>query len=71
MALPIKNIMKEVGKLELQDEIELLNMVFQDLYSKIDIANKENMYWQKLGEEALKKIWDNEGDNVYCELLKR
>lgn len=71
MALPVKNIMKEVTELELKDEMDLLNMIFKDLYRKIDTSNHEKLYWQKLGEGTLKKIWDNEGDDVYCELLKR
>ena len=28
-------------------------------------------YWMTLGESSLRKVWDNEEDDVYNELLKR
>ena len=32
---------------------------------------KEKIQWLKLSEQSLNKIWNNEEDDVYSELLKR
>ena len=38
-------------------------------YSK-DIVREEDLeYWQKIGKKSLEKIWDNDEDEVYSELL--
>ena len=31
----------------------------------------EKIYWSRIAEDSLKKIWDNEEDDIYNELLKR
>ena len=34
-------------------------------------ADEDVIFWRRLSEESLKKIWDNPEDDVYAELLKR
>ena len=38
-------------------------------YDINDIENVDKKYWQLLCEKSLKNIWDNQGDEVYSELL--
>ena len=33
-------------------------------------AREELAYWSALNEQSVKKIWDNEEDDIYDELLK-
>jgi hypothetical protein len=33
--------------------------------------DEDVIFWRRLSEESLKKIWDNPEDDVYAELLKR
>lgn len=70
MASAINSIMNEVIKLQIEEEVELLNLVAQDLREKMKI-NEERKYFQRIGETSLKKIWDNKEDDIYSELLKR
>jgi len=32
-------------------------------------TREESAYWSILSEQSVKKIWDNEEDNIYNELL--
>jgi predicted DNA-binding antitoxin AbrB/MazE fold protein len=34
-------------------------------------SDSEREAWLKLSEESLKKVWDNEADDVYNDLLKK
>jgi hypothetical protein len=34
-------------------------------------VNEDALFWRRLSEESLKKVWDNPEDDVYAELLKR
>ncbi len=34
-------------------------------------SDLEREAWLKLSEESLKKVWDNEADDVFNELLKK
>lgn len=34
-------------------------------------SNMEREAWLKLSEESLAKVWDNEADDVFNELLKK
>ena len=38
-------------------------------YDINDIENVDKKYWQLLSEKSLENIWDNQGDEVYSELL--
>jgi predicted DNA-binding antitoxin AbrB/MazE fold protein len=37
----------------------------------IETADSEREAWLKLSGESLKKVWDNDADDVYNELLKK
>ena len=37
---------------------------------KVPVAHEESAYWSALNRESVKKIWDNEEDDIYNELLK-
>jgi len=37
---------------------------------KVLAAQEDSAYWSALNEQSLKKIWDNEEDDIYNELLK-
>lgn len=34
-------------------------------------CDRERESWRKLSEESLTKVWDNEADDVFNELLKK
>lgn len=34
-------------------------------------SDEDVIFWRRLSEDSLKKIWDNPEDDVYAELLKR
>ncbi len=38
-------------------------------YSGDTVREEEVEYWQKIGQRSLDKIWDNDDDEVYSELL--
>ena len=38
-------------------------------YNINDVENEDKKYWQLLGEKSLDKIWNNQEDDVYNELL--
>lgn len=58
------------GKIEtlentsLPEGARVLVTVMQDI-------NEDAVFWRRLSEESLKKIWDNPEDDVYAELLKK
>jgi predicted DNA-binding antitoxin AbrB/MazE fold protein len=37
----------------------------------IESADAEREAWLKLSEESLKKTWDNDGDDIFNELLSK
>jgi len=71
MVTSINNLMKQISKLKIKDEIELINLISGDLYKKVNNFNEDedNKYFLRLGETSLKKIWDNKEDDIYNELL--
>jgi len=42
----------------------------KDLTSDVSRANEVKQYWQQVAEQSVKKVWDNEYDDVYNELLE-
>ncbi|MFP4548987.1 MAG: hypothetical protein ACLFQM_12710 [Fidelibacterota bacterium] len=38
-------------------------------YLENTVCEEEVRYWQKVGRKSLEKIWDNDEDEVYSELL--
>ena len=71
MVTSLNNLMKQISKLKVKDEIELINLISGDLYKKVNSFNEDedNKYFLRLGEKSLKKIWDNKEDDIYNELL--
>lgn len=63
--------MKQISKLKIKDEIELIHLISGDLYKKVNNFNEDedNKYFLRLGETSLKKIWDNKEDDICNELL--
>lgn len=37
----------------------------------IETMDREREAWLKVSEESLKKVWDNEADDVFNELLQK
>lgn len=68
-ATNVKNIMKVIKKLDVKDEIKLMNMVSKNIYERA--SNLDNKFWQKISEHSLDKIRNNTKDDIYNELLKR
>jgi len=54
---------------EVHDFIEFIVKRYKR--KKNDHPLNEKEYWLKLNEKSLEKIWNNEEDDVYNELLKR
>jgi hypothetical protein len=52
---------------EALDFIEFLAQKYQKKKGASAVSDKQ--YWQLLSEESLKKVWDNEEDDIYNELL--
>ena len=52
-----------------QEVIDFIDFLV-DRYSK-NYSLKEKEYWYKLSEQSVDKIWNNEEDDIYNELLKR
>ena len=71
MTTKMKNIVKQANKLDIRDEIQVLQLIFQDLFQKVNIPVDDKQFWQVLGQKNADKIWDNKGDDIYNELLKR
>jgi hypothetical protein len=38
-------------------------------YDINDVEIDDKKYWQLLGEKSLNSIWNNQEDDIYCELL--
>lgn len=54
---------------EALDFIEFLAQKYLNKTGASAVSDKQ--YWQLLSEESLKKVWDNEEDDIYNELLQR
>ncbi|WP_041245564.1 DUF2281 domain-containing protein [Geotalea uraniireducens] len=52
---------------EALDFIEFLAQKYQKERGASTASDKQ--YWQLLSERSLKKVWDNEEDDIYNELL--
>ena len=35
------------------------------------LEDEETEFWAAASESALSEVWDNDGDNIYAELLKK
>jgi len=54
---------------EVADFVEFLSLKYRK--KKRGVAKTEKKYWSQVAEESLKKVWDNEEDDIYNELLER
>ena len=55
------------GKIEVVEPVELP----EGSTVLVTLLNEgEPLFWSRLSQIALDKIWDNAGDDVYAELLK-
>jgi hypothetical protein len=70
-AIRISEIMHEIEDLDLRDELRLLDLITRNVYEKVNSTSKDNQHWLAVSEKSLNKVWDNEQDEVYNELLKR
>lgn len=69
------NLDKAINSLPLEAQRQVIDFIefIIKKYSALPFNDSlsEKYYWLKLNEEALNKIWNNEEDDVYNELLKR
>ena len=55
------------GKIEVVEPVELP----EGSTVLVTLLNEEEpLFWSRISQIALDKIWDNAGDDVYAELLK-
>jgi len=71
VALKITDLTRAITCLDLREEIQLLKIISEDIGKKINKDTTENEFLLTLGQKSLDKIWDNQEDEVYSELLKR
>jgi len=69
--LKITDLTRAITCLDLREEIQLLKIISEDIGKKINKDTTENEFLLTLGQKSLDKIWDNQEDEVYSELLKR
>jgi predicted DNA-binding antitoxin AbrB/MazE fold protein len=58
----------EDGKLVLQEPLPLPEHAHVRVTVESDL---ERVAWLKLSEESLKKVWDNDADDIFNELLEK
>ena len=71
LAATINDISAAIEKLEIKEEIRLLQIISEDINKKVNLQNPDNRYWLAMGENSFDRIWDNQEDEVYSELLQR
>lgn len=64
----IVNAIYENGKLVLQQPLPLPEHAHVRVIVESD---SERAAWLKLSEESLKKVWDNDVDDIFNELLEK
>lgn len=63
------NSLPPAARMEVFDFIAFLKQKYRR--KKSSVVKEDSAYWAALGETSLRKIWDNEEDDIYNELLKR
>ena len=53
-----------------KEELKLFELIKNDISYRISEAN-EKKFWFEAGLESIEKIWENEEDDIYSDLLKR
>ena len=61
----------EGGKLVLQQPLALPEKTRVTVTIETATSDSERVNWLKLSEESLARTWDNPGDDVFNELLKK
>ncbi|HXU75692.1 MAG TPA: antitoxin family protein [Methylomirabilota bacterium] len=61
----------EDGKLVLQQPLALPEKTRVTVTIETATSDSERVNWLKLCEESLTRTWDNPGDDVFNELLKK
>ena len=64
MTQTIKAVVKE-GKIELLEPVHITD----GTPVWVTVLSDDSKFWLEVSEPSLKKIWDNEEDNVYEQLL--
>jgi hypothetical protein len=67
----IHGLLKDIQNMNVPDEIMLLQLIFKNVQQKIEPHGTEKEFWQKISEKSLEKVWANEEDDIYNELLKK
>lgn len=68
--MTINDIINEVKKMNVKDEVFLMGIISDDLSKKIYANDPERKVWDIVTENSLKPIWDNTEDDVYNQLSK-
>ena len=66
--ISIVDAIYENGKLVLQQPLPLPEHAHVRVTVESDL---ERAAWLKLSEESLKKVWDNDADDIFNELLEK
>jgi hypothetical protein len=74
----LKSELKRIYMTVLEEKINLLSddlkkeaVDFIDFLIEKKNSIKDKEYWRDISQSSLDKIWNNDGDDVYNELLKR
>lgn len=62
-------VLPPFAQAEVYDFVSFLQHKYAE--SKEPIVREDAAYWTAMSETALHKVWDNEEDDIYHELLKR
>lgn len=64
------NSLPPEAQIEVFDFVEFLRQKYAKKHSKLKHVREDSEYWSALSLVSVQRIWDNEEDDVYNELLK-
>jgi hypothetical protein len=67
----VVNSLPPQAQIEVFDFVEFLRQKYGTSKDKAKLVREDAEYWTALSQVSVQKIWDNEEDDVYNELLKR
>lgn len=67
----VVNSLPPQAQIEVFDFVEFLRQKYVTNKNKAKLVREDAEYWTALSQVSVQKIWDNEEDDVYNELLKR
>ena len=67
----VVNSLPPQAQIEVFDFVEFLRQKHVTSKNKAKLVREDAEYWTALSQVSVQKIWDNEEDDVYNELLKR